>query len=93
MTEAEVKLIAEAAAKAAAVAAVDHTMLRLGIDPKDPEAFTETRNALAYARRMYGASETIKKAGLVSAVGVLATAFLSIIWLGFKSKILELFSS
>jgi hypothetical protein len=87
MDRAEIIAIAEAAAKAA----VDTTLLRLGIDVNEPEEFTKTRDAIAYARRLNDATQTVKKAGLTAAAGALITAGLAILWLGFQAKLLELF--
>jgi hypothetical protein len=70
MTDAEIREIAEAAAEAA----VEKTLLRLGLDPEDSGAFAEWRKDYAYLRRLRIGSEIFKRQGLTTLASVLTTA-------------------
>jgi hypothetical protein len=69
MTDAEIKQIAEAAAEAA----IEKTLLRLGVDPEDKESFVESRKDFAYLRRLRVGSDTFKRQGLSTLATVLTT--------------------
>lgn len=71
----ELRAIAEQAAEAA----VAKTLMRLGIDVEDPEEYGEVRRDFVHLRTWRQTSDTIKKQGLVTAIGFIATALLG--WL------------
>jgi hypothetical protein len=69
MTDAEIKAIAEAAADAA----IEKTLLRLGVDPDDKDGFAETRKDFAYLRRLRVGAETFKRQGISTLASVITT--------------------
>lgn len=79
VTEDQVRKLVDQGAKAA----VREVLLRLGIDTTDD--FTETREALHYARKLRRASQTVSKASIWSAVGIIVAAVLGAFWVGFQT--------
>jgi hypothetical protein len=69
VTDAEIREIAEAAAEAA----IEKTLLRLGVDPEDKESFAESRKDFAYLRRLRVGSDTFKRQGLTTLATVITT--------------------
>lgn len=69
MTEFDMHRIAEAAAEAA----VNKTLLRLGLDPEDKESFADSRADFAYLRKLRVGSELFKKQGLSTLASVITT--------------------
>ena len=77
MTEAEVKKIASEAAKAA----VKEMLVSYGIPPDDP---LEVQRDFQHLRSWREASETVKKQGLMTAVGIITAGILGLIYMAFK---------
>ena len=69
MTDAEIREIAEAAAEAA----VNKTLLRLGLDPEDSASFADSKADFAYLRRLRVGSELFKKQGISTIASVITT--------------------
>ena len=69
MTDAEIREIAEAAADAA----VSKVLLRLGIDPEDPNALPERKADFEYLHRLRAGSDLFKKTGVSTLASVLTT--------------------
>lgn len=73
MTEAEVrKIVAET---------VRETLTRFGIDADDP---MEAQKDAAFVRRLRGSAETVQRQGLITAVIILTTGFLGLVWMTIK---------
>lgn len=69
MTENEVRrIVAETVAE---------TLIRLGIDPKDP---TETQADMQHLRSWRRSTETVKRQTIITAVGILTAGFLGLIY-------------
>lgn len=83
MTEFEAKAIAEAAAKAA----VDNTLMRLGIDVNDPDGFAAVRADLLYVRSLREASDRVKSASISSLIGIVFMALAGVLVLGVRAWI------
>ena len=77
MTEAEVRSIAEAAAKAA----VQETLLRFGLSSDDP---LEVQRDMQHLRSWREASETVKRQGIITAVGIITAGIMGLIYMAFK---------
>lgn len=69
MTDAEIKALAEAAAEAA----VNKLMLRIGIDPDEIDAFAKQRADFTYLRKLRIGSETFKRQGITTLASVVTT--------------------
>lgn len=75
MTEHELKaIVAEAVAE---------TLIKLGIDTSDP---VELQKDMAHLRAWRESIATVKKQGLISAIGVLTVGLLGLIWLGLRAS-------
>lgn len=77
MTEAQINKVAQEAARAA----VKETLLTIGIDTNNPLEF---QRDMQHLRAWREASATVKRQGLITAVGILTAGFLAIIWLYIK---------
>lgn len=77
MTEAEIKKIASEAAKAA----VEEMFVRYGLPPDDP---LEVQKDFSHLRSWREASETVKKQGLMTAVGIITAGILGLIYMAFR---------
>lgn len=73
MTESEIKRVASEAAKAA----VEEMFVRFGLPTDKP---TDIQKDFQHLRSWREASETVKKQGLVTAVGIITLAILGLIW-------------
>lgn len=62
--------------------AVAETLLKLGIDASDP---VELQKDMAHLREWRESVGTIKRQGIVTAVGVLTIGILGLIWAAFKT--------
>lgn len=69
MTDAEIKNLADAAAEAA----VNKLMLRIGIDPEDAEAIPGLKADLGYLHRLRAGSDAFKRQGISTVASVLTT--------------------
>lgn len=75
MTEAEVKrIVAES---------VDQTLTRLGVDVSDPLEFQKD---MAHLRAWRESVATVKKQGLITAVGIVVAGIIGLIWLALKGQ-------
>lgn len=61
--------------------AVHETLLALGLDVADP---TELQKDMAFLRSWRGASETVKRQGLLTATIIVVTGFFGLLWAFFK---------
>lgn len=77
MTEDEVRKIANEAARAT----VEEMLLRLGIAADEP---LEVQRDFQHLRSWRASIETVKKQGLMTAVGVLTAGVLGLIWMAVK---------
>lgn len=82
MTDDQTKEIARAAAREA----VRETLLALGIDTSNPAAMIETQADFQHLRAWRKSLATVKRQGLVSAVGVVTVGLLGLIYLHFTSR-------
>ena len=82
MTEAEIKRVAGEAAKAS----VEEMFLRFGIEASNPDDIKALQRDFAHLRNWREASETIKKQGLMTAVGVITIGLLGLIWAAATGK-------
>lgn len=76
MTEAEVKRIASEAAKAS----VEEMFLRFGIEANSADDIKALQRDFAHLRGWREASETVKRQGIITAVGILTVGILGLIW-------------
>lgn len=83
MDEDDIKRIAEEAAEQA----VKKTLLALGIDITKPEAILEAQKDMQHLRAWRTSVDTIKAKGIVTAITVLVTGILGVLWLGFTEII------
>lgn len=79
--------VATDAAEQAAQRAVERLFIALGVDMSNPKGIIELQKTLTFATNLRGASDTIRKTGLKTAVGLIVTAFLGIVVLGLKDWI------
>jgi len=61
--------------------AVAETLKGIGIDEEDAD---QLRRDFAYLRDMRRASGTVKMTALLSLVGIVASGFATVVWLGFS---------
>lgn len=70
MTEAEIRrVVAET---------VEQTLVRMGVDHTQPLEFQQD---LAYLRSWRKSSETVKRQSLLTAIGIMTTGFIGLIWM------------
>ena len=75
MTENEIrKIVAETVAE---------TLIKLGVDAQNP---TEMQADMQHLRAWREASNTVKRQGLMTAVGVLTVGILGLIWMAIKGN-------
>lgn len=96
LTEAEIRALvdkaaAEAAARAAkevareaAKVAVHETLIAIGIDAKNP---LEAQADAQFTRDLRQSFATVKKQGIVTAIGILTAALFGLIWMAIKSPV------
>lgn len=73
MTEAEIrKIVAET---------VEQTLTRIGIEADDP---FETQKDFQHLRSWRTSTETVKRQGLLTAVGIITAGVIGIIWMAIK---------
>ena len=83
MTEGEIKAIVERAASEAASRAVREILTALGLNVNDPfEVQADMQHLRAWRRSI----STVKKQGLVTAVGILVAGFIALVIAEFKVK-------
>ena len=75
MTEHEIQVIV--------AGAVSETLLKLGIDAKNP---TEMQADMRHLREWRQSVNTVKRQGLITAVGVITAGILGLIWLAIKGN-------
>lgn len=76
MTEEEIKHVASEAAKAS----VEEMFLRFGIEANSADDIKALQRDFAHLRGWREATETVKRQGLMTAVGVLTLGILGLIW-------------
>lgn len=81
MTEAEIKQVAETAAKEA----VRETLLMMGVDVSKPEAVTEMQADFNHVRKWRKSVETVQRQSLITAVGVLVSGAIGALYMAFKA--------
>ncbi len=64
-------------------ATVEETLLALGIDTDEP---LEAQKDFQHLRAWRTSSETVKRQGLVTAMGILITGLLGLIWLAIQNR-------
>jgi hypothetical protein len=74
----------EVIAKIAAREAVKEWLVTIGIDASDPEAIINLQKDFAYVRTWRRSIETVRTTSVRTAVGVIVTGFLGIIYVLFK---------
>jgi hypothetical protein len=82
MTEAEIKQIVTQSAKAA----VQETLLLLGVDVSKPEAIQEMQLDFAHTRKWRKSVETVQRQGLMAAVGVLVSGMAGAIYMALRGS-------
>jgi hypothetical protein len=70
-------------ARAIARATVREMLLTLGADPDEP---VELQKDFAFVRAWRLSTETVKRQGLKTAVGVIVTAVLGLLWLAIHGR-------
>lgn len=60
---------------------VDQTLTRLGVDIEDPLEF---QRDLQHLRAWRESADTVKRQGLVTAVGIIIAGILGLVWLAIK---------
>lgn len=83
MNEHDIRNLVEHAAKEAAHEAVKETLLKLGIKSDDA---LEVQADMQHLRAWREASNTIKRQGLMTAVGVITIGILGLIWIAIKGS-------
>jgi hypothetical protein len=76
MTEAEIKTIASEAARAS----VEEMFLRFGIEANSADDIRALQRDFAHLRGWRESTETIKRQGIMTAVGVITLGILGLIW-------------
>ncbi len=71
-------------AREAAIHAVNRTLLTYGIDPELP---TEFQKDMAHLREWRKRMEKIEEKSWLTLTAVIVVGFITLIWLGFKSKL------
>jgi hypothetical protein len=65
---------------------VKNAFTKIGIDCKNP---LEMQKDFAFIRRVRKSADQIRSQGMITAVGILVTAVITVIWLGIKAAITE----
>lgn len=76
--------VATDAAKKAAKETVKELFTALGVDTTEAAGIIEFQKTIAFATEMRVARETIRKASLKAAVGLVVTGLITLVLLGFK---------
>lgn len=61
---------------------VAETLLKMGLDTSDP---LELQRDMQHLRQWRESVETVKKQGLITAVGIITAGIIGLIWLSIKS--------
>lgn len=61
---------------------VSETLVSFGINPKDP---VELQKDFSFLREWRMTTDTAKKRGLLTVIGIIVAGGLSLLWLGFKA--------
>lgn len=83
LSSSEIQHIATETAKAA----VKETLLTMGVDVSDPKAIQEMQHDMAHVRRWRKSVETVQRQSLMTAVGILVSGVIGLIWLAFQIKL------
>ncbi|RRY03819.1 hypothetical protein [Brucella anthropi] len=73
MTEADISKIVEDTVK--------ETLTKIGIDTDKP---LEYQKDMAFVRSWRSSSEAVKRQGILTAIGIITTGFLGLIWMALK---------
>jgi hypothetical protein len=76
ITSEEARLIAESA--------VENVLLRLGIDPGDPDGMASIRDDLQFLQRMNRGAKEVKRATIKTCVGAVVTGGIAMVLIGLK---------
>ena len=71
-------------AKAAAEATVNEVFLRLGVDVNQAGALADMRKDFNHLRSWRESTDTIKKHGLIAAIGLVTIGVLALLWTAIK---------
>ena len=82
LTSSEIEDIAKQTARAA----VQETLLTLGVNTNDPEAIRQMQRDFAYLRDWREASGTIKARGLMALTGIAVSGIVAAIWAAIAGK-------
>lgn len=82
MTEEEISDIARTAAREA----VHEMMISLGADVSNPAAMIEMQKDFQSLREWRQSMESVKRHGLLTAVGIIVIGILGMIWMNFGAK-------
>jgi len=80
LTQVEIKSLIEDVVEEA----VPEALTRLGFRVDDP---TEAQRVMAFIRDLYGAHQTVRKHGLIAALGIVILTAASLLWIGLSSKL------
>jgi len=73
MTESEIKRVV--------AAAVEETLMKLGIDSEDP---IEVQKDMSFLREWRSSTAAVKRHGLIVSVGTIVLAIMGLVWLTIK---------
>jgi hypothetical protein len=76
----------ERIASAAATAAVEKTLLAMGVDVSKPEAIQEMQRDFAHVRIWRQSVDTVRRQSLVAAVGILLSGIAGAVWMAISFK-------
>lgn len=62
---------------------VDQTLTKLGVDTSDP---LEVQRDLQHLRAWRESSDTVKRQGLITAVGIIVAGIVGLVWLAIKGS-------
>lgn len=62
---------------------VDQTLTKLGVDTSDP---LEVQRDLQHLRAWRESSDTVKRQGLITAVGIVVAGIVGLVWLAIKGS-------
>lgn len=82
LSSSEIQHIASETARAA----VQETLLAMGVDVSDPRSIQEMQKDMAHVRVWRTSIETVQRQSLIAAVGIIISGLAGLIWMGLTLK-------
>ena len=85
MTDEEIAALVKETAERTAEEVLRHAFLSLGIDMTNPSAIVSAQADMQHLRAWRNSVETVKRQGLLTAVGIIIAGVIGLIWTAVKA--------